>query len=58
MAEKEEMILEKKRKHTKFPKIKFEKCGEKVKIVDPLYPQSYTYGNCGHVFTWVEGKEN
>lgn len=50
--------MTKKKKEGSVPWRKCEKCGEKVKIVDPLYPQSYTCGNCGHVFTWVKGKEN
>lgn len=45
-------MSEKKQKNSE-PWVNCEECGGKVKIVDPIYPQSYTCGKCGHVFTWV-----
>jgi uncharacterized Zn finger protein len=50
-------MSEKKQKGSK-PWVNCENCGEKVKIVDPEYPQSYVCDSCGHVFTWVARKKS
>ena len=57
MAKKEEMILEKTHKHTKFPKIECEECGGKVKLISAKHPRAYKCVDCDHEFSWVRPKE-
>ena len=49
--------MPKKNNENSKPWVRCENCGEKVEIVDPIYPQSYVCDSCGHVFTWVGKRE-